>query len=258
MESDFQLPPDLLDRIDAYYEGDLSAEEAAALRARLRADAELAAAAARYEAVYRHGFRSSPDELNSRDAMRDTLHQLEASLEPVTLGRERRLWPRILGVAATVLLLLAVGWWLLARPDPDTRLAQDSIEWLPREGALLGPREDAEEGLDAYDQKEYERAYPLLRAGVASGTLDSINLLYAGVSALAIGQAEEAQQLLTEVLDTGRYPYDEGDLRFYLALAELQLQNREAALRQLQLARDLEGYTTDDARQLLNQLEGEE
>ena len=257
MNSDNQLPAEILEKIDAYYDGELSAEEAAGLREELRSDPELAAAAARYEAIHRHGLRSTPEELAMRDGLRAELRELEASLPPVTVARERQIWPRVLAVAAAVLLLLVAGWYLLDGPDPDVRLAEENFVWLPREEALLGPEDDARDGLSAYDLQEYERAYPLLRDGVATGELDSVNLLYAGVSALAIGRPRNARDLLTTLLDTGNYPFDEADIHYYLGLAELQMQNRSAALRQLELARTQQGKNSEQAGKLLQQLNAE-
>ncbi|MGB3798808.1 MAG: hypothetical protein WA952_03275, partial [Lewinella sp.] len=220
-----------------------------------RSDPELAAAAARYEVMHRSGLRSTPEEMDMRKDLRTQLRELEASIPPVTIARERRLWPTALGAAAAVLLLLVAGWWLLAAPDPDRRLAEENFRWLGREELLLGPGEDALDGLSAYDQQDYERAFPLLRDGVATGNLDSVNLLYAGVSALAIGQPEEAKDLLTAMLNTGEYPFDEPNIHYYLALAELQLKNRAAARRQLELVISQDGEKSDDAGVMLRQLD---
>ncbi len=255
MNPDHDIPAELIADIDAYYDGDLSPEAAQSLRDKLNADPDLTAAAARYESLYRLALQPTSDDLKTRDDLRSQLHELESKLPPLEIGQGRRLWPRLLGVAATVLLLLAVGWWLLGQPDADTRLAKENFFWLEREQALLGPADDAQRGLAAYDQGEYEQAFPLLRDGIATGVLDSVNLLYAGVSALGSGRPLEAKELLTEMLETEKYPYDEADLRYYLGLAELRLGNRLQARRQFEFARDLDGRSSPRARQILTQLD---
>lgn len=256
MGAEFNIPADLLAEIDAYYAGELSPQASATLRQRLLADPELTRAAAHYEALYRHGLRfDGPGAVGERAGLRDTLHQLEASLDPVPVAtRTPRLWPRLAAAAAVILLCLLAGWWVLDRPGPNVQLARDNFAWLPREGARLGPAEDVRYGVSAYDQQEYATALPLLREGVAAGAIDSINLLYAGVSALAVGEAQTARDLITEVLTTEQYPYDEADMRYYLGLAELELDNPSAARQQLQQALDLQTRFSDRAEAMLRGL----
>ena len=251
MGAEFDIPPELLAEIDAYYGGELSPQASTALRQRLLADPELTRAAAHYEALYRHGLRPATDTAD-RAALRESLHRLEASLDPVPVAtRSLGRWPRLAAAAAVILFCLLAGWWLLDRPDPNVQLARDNFEWLPREALRLGPKEDAQRGLKAYDQYDYATALPLLREGVASGVIDSVNLMYAGVSALAIGDAETGRQLLTEVLDTGRYPYEEGDIRYFLGLAELELNNLTAARQQFRQSLDLETRFSEKAEAVL-------
>ena len=256
MAAEYSISADLLAEIDAYYGGELSPEASADLKQRLLSDPDLARAAARYEALYRHGLRPpTATEGGERAALRDTLHRLEASLDPVPVAtRTARLWPRLAAAAAAILLCLLAGWWLLDRPEPHVQLAREHFVWRGREEARLGPAEDARLGLSAYDQQEYATALPLLREGVAAGVLDSINLLYAGVSALAVEDAATARELLTQVLDTGRYPLDEGDVRYYLGLAELELDNVPAARQQLRQSLDLQTQFSDRAEALLRSL----
>ena len=246
-------PSDIHAQIEAYYDGSLTDVEVARLRARLAEDPALAAEAARYESLHRHGFRASAAEVGERDELRRRLRVFEAGLPPLT-GLGRSLWPRIVSAAAAVLLLLAAGWWLLQRPDPAARLAEEYFVWLPREEAMLGPGEDAANGLAAYDRQEYELAYPLLLSGVANGVLDSVNLLYAGVAALGSDEPGKARRHLAELLETGRYPYEESDLRYYLGLAALRLNEPDEARRQLAAARDLPGRNASRAGDLLARL----
>lgn len=217
------LGPELLGEIEAYYDGELSDDAAGRLRERLRDDPALAAAVAEWEKVYRVGLTPSAEDLRDREELRTKFSAIATS-RPAAEATVRKISSRAwLAAAAGVLILLAAAWWVFLRPaDPAAQLAEENFVWLPREGATLGPREDAESGLVAYDLQEYARAYPLLIEGVANGQLDSVNLLYAGVAALGADLPREARQALTDLLETGRYPLEEGELRYYLALAELQ------------------------------------
>ena len=220
IESD-DLPEDILAQIEAYYDGSLTAAEAAALRKRLRNDPQLAAIAAEWETVHRHGLLGPAGGTEERERLRRIFAEEEARHAPITATRRtmgRQWWL----IAAAVALLLIAGYWLFGQPSPAEQLARERFAWLPRQEATLGPADDAQRGLLAYDRQQYAEAYPLLRDGVANGVLDSVNLLYAGVAALGAGEAGEARALLTALLDTGRYPYEEEDLRYYLALAALR------------------------------------
>ena len=223
------LGPELLALIEAYYDGSLPPEDARDFRRRLGADEPLAATVAEWEAVYRHGLRPDPAELAERDRLRESFAALETTLPPLSAARSGLPY-RWLAVAATVLLLALAGWWVLQRSTPAEKLAKANFVWLPHDEQTLGEKEDrTRSGLDYYNEGEYAQAYPLLRGGVASGELDSINLVYAGISALAAGDPAAARTLLLEMLDPRRFPYIQDDVRYYLALAELRLGDPGAA-----------------------------
>ena len=237
-------------RIEAYYDGALSEPEIARLRAELQARPELAAAAAEYEAVHRHGLQIGPTELAERAVLRQQLRAIDAAEDRRSPGARPR-FRQLLAIAATVLLLVAAGWWFLRTPNTNPRLAEEYFVWLPREEARLGPAEDAARGLAAYDRQEYETAYPLLLSGVANGVLDSVNLLYAGVSALGINRPQDARRHLNELLATRRYPLIAADLHYFLGLAALYLDDREEARRELTAARGTQSRNAQRAEQLL-------
>ena len=159
-------------------------------------------------------------------------------------------------IAATALLVIGLGWWLFRGPSPVQQLAQDSFTWLPRQEATLGPAEDAQVGLRAYDRQEYAMAYPLLLEGVASGQLDSINLVYAGVAALGAHEPATARDALQKVLTTGRYPLAESEIRYYLGLAYLQLEDIGAGTQVLSEAAKGSNPYSQRARVILKDLEG--
>ena len=248
----------ILAQLEAYYDGELTAEETTRLRERLATEPELAARVARWEAVHRHGLLAPPSPAEEQQRLRQKLSAFEAELQggeaQVRSLPVRRWWL----VAASVLVLLLAGYWWLQRPTATQQLAEEYFEWLPRQEAMLGPAVDAAAGLLAYDRQEYEQAYPLLIQGVANGVLDSVNLLYAGVAALGVGEPEVATGVLQELLATGRYAMEEGELRYYLALAALQSGEREEALRQLTLINDTAApNVAEQANRLLGELNAE-
>ena len=251
------IPSQLLAQLEDYYDGTLPAAEANQLRSQLGKDPDLAAAAAEWEAVYRHGLRPAPSTADAA-ALRERFAAIEAELPRPSAGTSataRRLPPRTLWlIAASVLLLIGLGWWLLRSSPPAEQLARNSFTWLPRQEATLGPAEDAQAGLLAYDRQDYATAYPLLLDGVAAGELDSINLLYAGVAALGADEAATAQTALLEVLDTERYPLAEPEIRYYLGLAYLQDGDTGAGTRVLQTVAQTDNPFAERAREVLQAL----
>ncbi len=250
------LSPELLSELEAYYEGRLSEDAVRRLRTHIAGNAELAAAVEQWETVLRHTLLTpAPDEIAEGRRPRATLAGLEAEQPRLVAVRSPRSAYRWLGLAAAVLLVLLAAWWLLDRRDAATLLAYDYFVWEPRQEARLGPQTDQTDPLLAYDREDYTTAWPLLVRDIGSGTLDSLNLLYAGVSALGAGKPREAKTLLTSLIELQRYPYEMPAAHYYLALAELQLGRVGAAREQLRL---VSGNPEREvrARQLLQELEG--
>jgi hypothetical protein len=249
------LSPELLARIEAYYAGELPAAEAERLRQALNANPDLARRAAEWEAVYRHGLlREDPAEREEDDRLREHLRQHKATTTPPRATR-RALPLKWLGLAAGILLLLLAGYFILEQPSAEERLAGEYFTWIPREDNRLGPENAAEQGLSAYDVQDYERAYPLLLEAVERGSLDRINLLYAAVAALATDRPAEARAHLEDLLESGQYPYDEGNIRYQLALLELEAGNRAAARDQLTRVPADRSRIAERARELLTALD---
>ena len=252
------IPSQLLAQLEDYYDGTLPAAEANRLRSQLRKDPALAAAVAEWEAVYRHGLRRPPPADDAALLLRERFAALEAELPRPSAAEPpptRRRPPRgIWLIAATILLVFGLGWWLFRGSPPAEQLARNSFTWLPRQEATLSPAEDAQAGLRAYDRQDYATAYPLLLDGVAAGELDSINLLYAGVAALGAGEVATAQTALLEVLDTERYPLAEPEIRYYLGLAYLQDGDTDAGTRVLQTVAQTENSFAERARKVLQAL----
>lgn len=264
MNSSADLPEDWVSQIEAYYAGELTPGEVSALRDQLNGGTpDLTTAVARHEALYRQGLQPDRPALVERARLRESLRKLEEewapaaiSERPATAPRARRPRLPVWLLIAACLLLLPLGWWLLRQPDPAVQLARDNFRWLPRQEALLGPGDASPDGQSLYDLQEYDEAYPRLRDAVAAGEIDRVNLLYAGVAALGAGQPSEARQLLQGLLESGDYPLEEAALRYYLALAELQLGQTAAAEEQLRAVPDNDPELYRQAGRLLQAIQG--
>lgn len=246
-----ELPDDIAERLEAYYEGELSDTQTADLRRRIDRDGHHRAAA-RYEAILRRGLHAPAGSDTKGDAdLRRTLADLEDGHAKKKSGRR---WGPVLVATALLLLAAFAIYYLTSATSAEERVVADNFVWLPRQEATLGAQENAERGLAAYDRQEYGLAYPLLQQGVADGVLDSVNLLYAAVAALGDDKPAPARDLLNELLAGGRYPMETNNVRYYLALAELQLGGRERATELLQANVDEGGEMSERSREVLGLL----
>ena len=254
MELDPDIPREELVLLEAYYAGELTAEQVDDLRRRLDRDPDLRSLAAEHERVLRYGLQPDAEDLSERQRLRAELAREEAEHSPledeIREPARRRRFPTWWAAAAVILLAGAV--WLLSSPAEEGRLARESLVWVPREAMTLGPESSSEKALTAYDTKAYDRAFPGIVEGVASGQLDSINLLYAGISAIAIGDPAAAREVLAELERSGAYGDYAGEIRYNLGLAELELGAYRKAADHLK-ASLAAGYAP--AEKLLQQLE---
>lgn len=219
--------------VEAYYRGELSDEEAARLRARLRDDTSFAADVREWEAVFQ-AMQPTPEELTERESVR-ARYRDRRDVPTVAEARTRVLAPWW-GIAAAVLLVAAVAVWLLGKPTvaPADAPVASTIPFLGREGARLSPEDDDRSAIEraylAYDTANYAVAAPVLLSG-AGVAADSLNLLYGGVARLNLGEAQAAIAAIEPLLRSGYYEDYLPEINYYLGLA-YRAADREAAARE--------------------------
>ena len=156
-----------------------------------------------------------------------------------------------LAAAAAILLLL----WLspLNQIIWPKRPAADFFAHLPRDNANLSDTGDT--GQEAYDRKDYKRAYTALLEEVAAGG-DSLNIIYAGVAAIGSGQAGKAIPLLQPLLASDNWKLYHAEVRWYLALAYLDQEQSGQAAELLQELIASNGAYSAEAKKLMAQMSG--
>ncbi|SEQ59128.1 anti-sigma factor [Neolewinella agarilytica] len=229
--------------LEAYTYGEISPEAEAELRGRLEEDADFAAAVRRWELVEREGFVIEPS-VATRAAVADALNREKTGTEERSSGIPW--WWYILG-ALTVGLLAYGGWSLLHQPStapatapenaptevqadgPYADLVREYFRHLPSENFHLGSEETLEErALAAYEARDYATALPLLLETVEMGG-DSLNLLYAGVAALGLGDGEAAVMYAEAVLNGLRRTEYFDDANYIKVLGLIQADELEVA-----------------------------
>lgn len=222
-----------IELLEAYTYGEVSGEEERSLRERILANPEFASAVRQWELVEREGFVATPTQ-ETRDMVKAAL---EGKRIDPPAGGSSGSWLRYVIVGILLLLAALLAWkWLAdagatsaAPPPPPMEqpsetnvyadLAKEYFRHLPSENFHLGSEETLEErALAAYEERDYETALPLLLETVEQGG-DSLNLLYAGVAALGMGDGEGASILSRiDTTELGRF---NDEIFFYLSLGML-------------------------------------
>lgn len=241
--------------LEDYWNGQLEAEAMAALEQRMAEDEAFAQAAQEWQTLIEEGQNPPAVERQQMEAIKARLqgYAAEPEIPEVQPGQKRgsKIRPMYLylAAAASVLILL----WL----SPLARLWQGSDPYaayfahLSRDNANLSLK--TEDGSTAYDHQDYRKALPLLLEEVAAGG-DSLNLIYAGVAAIGSGQAERAIPILEPLLASQNWQLYHGEIRWYLALAHLQQQEKNKAVGLLQVIAAAQGDYQQQAQQLIDHL----
>lgn len=229
---------DYLD-IEAYLQGELAPDRAAALEARAAADPALAAALAERRLLNDH-LRAAGGE----EALRATLQPLGeryftgeedtdrapagATVRPLPARGGALRWVAGLAAAAAVALLLVFGAGLLDNDDPYRQFAQHQPLSLTERGEGDNGISAAE---DAYNSGRYAEAVPALTDYLDNNPDDDRARLALGVSLLEEGDNAGAVAALTQLAegDGTLAPYG----NWYLALAALRRDDKTEATRRL-------------------------
>lgn len=243
--------------IDRHLSGQLNREEAAEFDRRrtdpvfagLVEETEIAVAAVRYD-----GDRQLKAMLQAEE---ERLRQPQAPQGVVrTLPSARRRW---LGLAATILLLLALGlWWTYTGPAaaPPNYLA-DYFEPFPNRAVNITK--------SANEASRRERAYAAYQIGdyatviaelsvVLQDSSVAVDQFYLANALLATGQAARALPLFERLADDPRFPLAPQS-RWYQALALLELGRTDEARELLRkISADTRAFQRERAEELLRKI----
>lgn len=181
------------------------------------------------------------EEKNLKEAMRrskmkemlGSLKELESTLPEVAVdapakevAKRRRIWPLV--AAASVLLLLTVGWYLMQEEPMNAgeRLFAENFEPYPPIGVTRGfvPTEKAKLKMDAYEAysgSDYKSAVSLF-GKLNTANTDTLSLFYMGISQIAIGNTEEGIETLNNFKKMSDELQEQAD--WYIVLGKLRLE----------------------------------
>lgn len=187
-----------MERIENYFSGGMPSEE------RKRFEAELENDKALYELfrVYRtiDTDMSDAEKYSANEAaLRDTLQRLNAvyfgSGVPVIRMSSRRRLYRIALSAAVVLILALAGYWLFFQGNADPRqLANRYVEdeLLHLSLTMDGAGDSLQQGIAAYNDKEYPKALQLFGAVYKAHPDNNDALKYTGITYLVTKEYDKA------------------------------------------------------------------
>jgi tetratricopeptide (TPR) repeat protein len=183
-----------IEKIDAYLEGEMSAQERALFETELSTNQELSSAFRMYQTI-ESGMRAHNSALSTGEvALKDTLQKLNADyFKPEGKGSARvvqlplrKLFKNIASIAAAF-ILIAVCYVLFLRQGPESRrIAQNYIETNLSEisQSMNGVNDLMEQGISAYNQGQFKNALPLFEEAYRSNPSNSDAIKYMGFSYL--------------------------------------------------------------------------
>lgn len=213
-----------------YVDGDLSPEESEAFEAAMRTDPQLAAQVGQYREL-----KAVLQERLPADQTRDGLAQRIAPLNreyfqpgvsKPPAGKVRRLrWLAPVAAAACILVAVVLLW----PGDYDHRL--DQLGQTEMIGITeRGVQTDSllQEAAVFFNQKQFDKAQPLLNGAVVADTSSQLALFYLGIAAWHTGDLSLARSSLQQVYDRGSVL--KNDAAFYMALTYAKEKNKTVAL----------------------------
>ena len=237
------------DKIDAYLKGELNEEEKQQFEKEIDQDKTLAQELHFHEMTQRHIELLEDRKIT---AQVQAIHQAELKRRRrKALVKQIRYW----AVAASILLLLALSWWLWDSPsaNPDTLYAEYYTAYeLP-----FGNRNEQNSQTEAgalYLAGEYEKAAPIMEALLAADTGLSKIQFALGICKMELEQWNQAVPLFEKLIEDNDVLYAD-NARWYLALCALKLNNSATAIEHLEILTNIEGAVfQDDAAVLLRRM----
>ncbi|MEX2591744.1 MAG: tetratricopeptide repeat protein [Anditalea sp.] len=254
----------LLEKIDKYLNGELDEKERQAFEAEINADKELAKEVEMNRIV--NEALKNKDVLSFKEDILETMAAVNKVSESVTVGFDeigrdhpkkysRKIGPTILGIAATVLLLIAAVFVFrhFNAPTSVDSLVADYLDE-PYKGPPFyrGPEETIAPWVINYEKGDYQEAKTALEKIVASGGTNPEASFYLGLCYLyqENPDPQNAVSQFNKVLDSDNR-YREQAL-WYLGLAYTLADQHELAAETL---RNITGFKQKEANALLEKME---
>lgn len=175
-------------------------------------------------------------------------------MKPVK-GTSRFKWVYQLAAAACVLVLVGVGVMQFIGSTDETKLYNNNFKHL---SATFVERDDSvsllTEAVSLYDKKQYAAANPKFDSFLAKDPNNIEANLYAGISHLAVDEADKAIPLFRKVIDNQNENFME-PAQWYLALALMKNKDKNGSMAVLEEIRNTPGHEyREDAKTLLRKM----
>lgn len=241
-----------IELIDAYHKGKLSANEIDEFEKRRAADTEFDQKAEDYLHVMA--------EINTF-GKQEFMKKLGSWEEEISGGKTAKVvsLKQILSIAAVVIILMVpLGYLIIqnaTQPDDQELFASYFQPYEDVISQRSGDQGLQEKGLSAYNQQNYRAAIAYFEGHIDENLQDNAIKTYLGISYLAVGEADKAEQWLTGTSQNATGLYKEVS-EWYLALTYLKLSKKEKATAQLTaIAKQSNHMFQAQAKELIKELD---
>ncbi len=174
---------------------------------------------------------------------------------PKSSNQKRFYW-----IAAAAALILALGLGLLLVPNNEQSLLVDELKTSYAAPVVTmgknpqNPDQMWQESISAYQLKDYQKVVSLLSQKEQNSSLNSEQKFYLGLAHLyqKDGQTQKAIQYLTTAKKENPRLYEENS-NWYIALAHLKMNQKEAAKEYLQRIVNTKSWKHQEAQRLLDE-----
>lgn len=224
-------PEDFAQQIEDFLLGRLNETERKAFEKALANDETL-----REEVAFRQLIVKGTKQ-EGRDQLKNRLKQIheqvanDSDMENTTI--QRKLWPRLIAIAASiVLLLVSGGYFFLNNEAFDPKVAYE--EYYKAAPLRLASRDDNTEKAilqlnEYYNDKDYGNALPVIEKLLDTDSTNSIMQLAAGICHLELNQIEKARKQFLSIIKAQDFRLKH-QANWYMALTYL----KEGKLKQTQ------------------------